>query len=312
MKKLPVIKADKWLNSRPLVQEDVQEKIILVDFWSSTCLHCRRDVKYLRKWWQKYKDKGFLLLGIHVPKFDFEKDENYLNSSLKELGIEWPVVMDDDFVNWHNFENTRRPERYISDIRGNIIYHQSGEGNYDEVEQIILGLLSAKNPDTSFPLRSNGKSEEDFCITHTPNLYCGYSRGGIVNREGYRLGRTIDYEKPRLIPDDSIGLSGKWRVGDEYLESVSDNAEVYLNFQAKEVNLIASSAKEEVSAEIKIDDNIPIVGEAGKNLNLAGEVNIKSPSIYQILNSKKSKRSTLKMLVRKGGVRIYSFSFYGC
>lgn len=131
----PEIVGDVWLGSKPFTKEDLKGKLVLVDFWTYSCVNCLRTIPYLKMWRDEYKDKGFLIIGIHTPEFDFEKNPKNVEKAIKDLGVGWPVVMDNEYINWNNFANHYWPAKYLVDKTGKIVYTHFGEGAYGETEQ---------------------------------------------------------------------------------------------------------------------------------------------------------------------------------
>ena len=117
MIKLPRIIGDTWINSKPLTSADLSGKAVLVDFWTHSCVNCLRTLPYLRKWWEKYQDNGLVMIGVHTPEFAFEKELSNVKKAVKDLGITWPIVLDNDYINWHNFKNQHWPAKYLSDMK---------------------------------------------------------------------------------------------------------------------------------------------------------------------------------------------------
>ena len=276
MIKLPDMSDHIWFNSAPLRSEDLKGKVVLYDFWTYSCVNCQRTFPYLRKWWDKYKDKGLILIGIHTPEFEFEKNPKNVEAALKEFNITWPVVLDNNYFLWDNFANRFWPAKYLVDKEGDLVYTHFGEGNYAETEKAIQALLK----DVSFPtivglprIEPEPKTTA-VCIPFTPETYCGYSRGRISNPGGYYQDRINDYVSLEVIAQDTIALQGKFLATREYVQSEEEGATLYLNFRATEVNLVMKPANDRATIEIMLN---------GKRLK---ELTIESATMYNLIKSK--------------------------
>ena len=147
--RLPAVIGDMWFNARPLAGEDLAGKVVLIEFWTYSCVNCQRTLPHVREWWKKYKDESFLIIGVHTPEFEFEKNPANVEAAIKDLGVEWPVVLDNDFTNWNNFANRYWPTLYLADGAGRIVYSHIGEGAYDMTEAEIGKLLGESLKDFS-------------------------------------------------------------------------------------------------------------------------------------------------------------------
>lgn len=306
MERLPEIKGDTWFNSEKLTKKDFEGKVVLIDFWTYSCVNCLRTLPFIRGWWEKYKDKGLMIVGVHSPEFEFEKDKNNVKKSLQKLNVTWPVVLDNEMINWNNFANRVWPAKYISDKKGNIVYTHFGEGSYKETEEVIQGLLKGNNmPD----LKDKEHSHGNVCFPATPELYCGYYRGRLANDGGYRKDKEADYKMPDHFSQDSIALSGRFFSDAEYVESRSSMVELHLNFQAVEVNLVMDSNK--ATVEILFNGN-PLGKDLWGSDVKSGEVDIKGPRMYNLLQTKNYTQGVLSVRAKKGNFKAFAFTFSGC
>jgi len=311
--KLPRIIGDDWINSGPLTSADFSGHAVLVYFWSYTCAASRRSLPYLKKWWERYSDKGLVIIGIHTPEFSFGKSKANVRKTVRELGIEWPIVLDNDLINWHDFKNEERPCRYLADQKGNLIYKSTDGNGFADTEQVIQGLVAASSPDLKLPRLVNHKHKhKKSCILPTPNLCIGNEQGAIINEEGYRLGEVYDYAKPDKIPEDCLALEGSWHTTEEYVESARAGAGLLLNFKGTEVNFIAQPIKTPASVKIFLNGKPLPRKFRGADLGLGGELMIKKPTLYNLARNKSPLKGNLEIVVQSGKLRAYAFSFYGC
>jgi thiol-disulfide isomerase/thioredoxin len=237
----PLEGATDWINSAPPDVKELRGKVVLVDFWTYSCINCQRTFPFLQQWWEKYKDRGFVIVGVHTPEFSFEKDSANVQQALRTYGVTWPVVLDNDMAIWNAYQNRYWPHKYLIDRAGRVVYDHIGEGGYIETERRIaatLGLDSAavqgeEPPSPSLP-------------SQTPELYAGYKRGEFANREPVRPDALNVFADPRRYPPDQIVLAGGWVVRDEYIQRAAESqpgeAKIVLRYQAKDVYAVLGNA----------------------------------------------------------------------
>lgn len=308
--KAPQIVGDVWFNTRPLSVSDLEGKAVLFDFWAYSCINCLRTLPYLKEWWAKYGKEDFLIIGIHTPEFEFEKDPENVEKAIKELGVTWPVVVDNDYLNWNNLANHYWPAKYLSDKNGNIVYKHFGEGNYKETEIKIRELLFGQEGFKKYKVDLDEHNHGNVCFIPTPELYCGYKRGILSNNEGYVFDREADYKRPEEIKIDSIALSGKFLAKSEFVETKSKDSEILLNFMATEVNLVLSDNGSKVQVFLNkkpIDNNM-----AGKDVDRLGQLTIKESRMYNLLKSSTLMEGILTVKPVSGSFKAYAFTFSGC
>src|SRR5579862_2045477 len=213
--------ATEWVNSPPVTESAVSGKVILVDFWTYTCINWRRTLPYVRAWAEKYKDHGLVVIGVHTPEFRFEKNMDNVRRETAALGISYPVAVDSDYAIWRTFNNQYWPALYLIDARGRIRHHQFGEGNYEEIERIIQQLLAEAGnvglPRELVSLDPQGaEAAADQRNLKTPETYVGYeqarrfaSAGGAVPDSALR------YAAPSTLRLNGWAIEGEWRIGAE-------------------------------------------------------------------------------------------------
>lgn len=313
MTRIPKIIGDTWFNSKPLLPENISGKVVLVDFWTYSCVNCQRTLPYLREWWRKYKDMNFLIIGIHTPEFEFEKNPRNVEKAAKDLGVEWPIVMDNEHVNWNNFANRYWPAKYLADAKGNIVYTHFGEGNYQETEQEIQALIKTNMGEAALPATEEKEhGHGNVCFPPTPETYCGYGRGNLSNRDGYAYDKIYGYERPEKIKEGTIGLEGKFLARPEYVESEESGATLCLQFHATEVNLVFAAPEKHAIVEILLTGK-PIPEEIrGRDVNKESEAEISASTLYNLLKSDKLVEGTLSIRAKRGKFQAYAFTFSGC
>ncbi|HET9129979.1 MAG TPA: thioredoxin family protein, partial [Terriglobia bacterium] len=233
-----------WLNSAPLMPESLRGKVVLVDFWTYSCINCLRALPYITTWYAKYKDHGLVVLGIHSPEFAFEKNENNVKRAVRDLGIKYPVALDNNYAIWQAFNNQYWPAHYFIDAKGHIRGHHFGEGNYDESEELIRQLLSEAGahdlPSAASDIRKDGiQASADEKHVGSPETYIGYDRAQhFVSSGGFGRGESKSYSTPDKLNLNEWGLSGSWRVEPEKAVSLGVGGKIVFRFHARDLHLV--------------------------------------------------------------------------
>ena len=242
MPSLPSIEARYWFNTGDTL--NLKGKVVLVDFWDYTCVNCIRTLPYLKEWYSRYKDDGLVILGVHSPEFEFAKKRENVLEALNNLGINYPVVMDNEFRIWTLFSNQYWPAKYLFDNDGTLRYVHFGEGGYGEFEQAMQKLLKGEDPNVKLPPIMEPIRATDVpgavCYRTTPETYLGYERGSIGNKEGYSDNEIVDYSEPTSIDDDRFYLVGKWEINPQFVRYAggSDSGKIMISYAAAEANLV--------------------------------------------------------------------------
>jgi thiol-disulfide isomerase/thioredoxin len=288
-----------WINSPALSIEQLKGKVVLVDFWTYSCINCVRTLPYLKQWYASYQDKGLVLVGIHTPEFEFEKNSANVKDAVKRFGIEYPVCLDNNFKTWQNYHNRFWPAHYLIDQEGIIRYIHFGEGNYVETENAIRALLQLPALDK--------KERREPIKAQTPETYLGYERGASY-RDALKKNESAAYDYQGPLVDDKVGLQGEWLATSQYIQSKSDKARLDLNFIASHVYCVME-AKQESPITVLLDGKPLATNYYGKDSNKQGQVVVKESRMYEILDLKAdSGRHTLTLEV-PAGVALYAFTF---
>lgn len=296
------VNPDSYINSEPFTLEEyIGKKVILIDFWTYSCINCQRTLPYLASWRDKYADQGLLIVGVHTPEFEFEKDRDNVIGAMERFGVEYPVIQDNDYQTWRAYNNRYWPRKYLIDIDGFIVYDHIGEGSYAETEEKIQELLAERAAVLGEDLKeqeiSDLEENVDFRQINTPELYFGHKfyRGNFANKEGIRPDETVTYTLPETLTDNNYHLEGTWHNAADYMELASDTGTIVLPYQAKNVNIVAS-------------------GPASLRLRLDGEViedsyEIDAETLYTVVEGDAYGKHTLTIEVMTPGFRIYTFTF---
>ena len=298
---------------------DAKGKVILVDFWTFSCINCIRTQPYLNAWQEKYADKGLVIVGVHTPEFDFEKKLENVQEAVKKAGITYPVVLDNDFATWSAYANRYWPHKYLIDAEGYIRYDHIGEGGYEETEEMIQQLL--KERDAKIALGENEMISDDvdantpdteFEKIQTPEIYLGYqfARQPIGNPEGFKPEQTVAYTLPSTLERNQFYLDGNWTNKSDYMELASDTGKIVLPYHAKNVNIVAGTTG---VVSVELDGNPISATEKGKSVTLnadgSNSVKISSQQLYSLVEDTNYFDKTITITVSGKGFRIYTFTF---
>lgn len=275
------------------IQNLIGKKVILVDFWTYSCINCQRTQPYLNAWYQKYKNEGLEIVGVHTPEFEFEKKYDNVKMAVERENIKYPVVLDNDYSTWRAYKNNYWPRKYLIDIDGYIVYDHIGEGAYDETEQEIqkalaerMHVLGLKGSVASGIANPQDAVGVDTSQPQSPEIYFGSARSGLVQ--------------------NGVSLFGDWNIAPEYAESKGE-ASITYTYRGKNVYIVASSP-DGVTAEIYRDG--ALVGSAGGKDVLNGTVMIKDEKLYHLISDPAGYGThTIEIRIPKAGFRAFTFTF---
>ncbi len=303
-----LIVGGQWFNlagNKPFTLQDKRGEVILIDFWTYTCINCIRTLPYLSSWHEKYKDKGLTIIGVHSPEFEFEKEAQNVQAAIDDFKIPYPVMQDNDFATWRAYNNRYWPAKYLIDKDGNIRYYHFGEGDYDKTESAIQALLAEAGQDLSQMKIGN---EQYKTVSATPELYLGYGRAEhLSSPEKIIPNKLISYTKPSFFPDNSFAFEGGVVVGEEY-SAPSSGSKLYLKFEAKDVYLVMRS-KNGQSGSIRVILDGDVVGSNGGEDVKNGIVTIQNDRLYKLIKLSESGRHELKLEFLDGNVELFAFTF---
>jgi len=278
-----------WLNSPPLTLESLRGKVVLVQFWTYSCINCVRTLPYVTKWYATYKDKGFVVVGVHTPEFAFERETANVETAIKRFGIKYPVAQDNQYRTWRAFENQYWPAAYLIDRSGKIVATQFGEGSYQQTENTIARLVGEPAPAAQ-------ASDPDLAGIETPELYFGSEKndGAIVASQDSAAGERT-YTLPDSVPQNRFALAGGWKLTADRATASADGVEILVRFNAAKVNLVAGSASPQ-TVSITVDGTPqPPVAIDGSRL-------------YPLYSGSGGEH-VLRLKVPKAGLSAYTFTF---
>lgn len=296
-----------WINSEPLTIEELtnQGKVVLVDFWTFSCINCIRTLPYLRDWHAKYSDKGLVILGVHAPEFEFEKDLDNLQEAVTDFDLKYPIVQDNDFTTWRAYKNRYWPAKYLIDSQGLLRYTHFGEGKYDETEKMIQKLLEEAGASVSdMPVENPQYSN----FAQTPETYLGYDRiNSFFSNEQITKDEPTQYTLPETILDDRFALNGEWTITSESSDA-GPNAELVLNFMSKDVFLVMTPKNgRATSVEVYLDDEL-VSDLAGDDV-VDGQVSVDQERLYHLIELPEPGTHTLKLVFPDGNIKAFAFTF---
>jgi cytochrome c biogenesis protein CcdA/thiol-disulfide isomerase/thioredoxin len=309
--------AVEWLNSPPLTPEQLKGKVVLVDFWTYSCINCVRSIPYVRAWADKYKDQGLVVIGVHAPEFAFEKNIDNVKQAVAKLKIDYPVAVDNDYAIWRAFDNEYWPADYFIDAKGQIRHHFFGEGDYAQSEKVIQQLLAEAGkgdlPTDLVAVNATGaEAASDAADVQSPETYVGYIRSENFASPGGAIGdKPHDYSPGDLKQLNDWGLSGDWTIGGQSATLNKADGAISFRFHARDLHLVLgpSGDGKPVRFRVTIDDAAP--GEShGADVNANGDGVVTDHRLYQLVRQNgpiKDRTFTIQFLDPE--VQAYAFTF---
>jgi thiol-disulfide isomerase/thioredoxin len=291
---------DGWLNSPPLTLADLRGKVVLIDFWTFSCVNCVRTIPHLKILYDDYKNDGFTIVGVHSPEFDFEKVPANVAAAVTRLGITWPVAIDSQMATWNAYQNEYWPAEYLLDQQGRIAYKSFGEGDYAQTDAAVAQLLKV----TTAPLPASTPVPDNT----TPELYAGSERGQLADNENYgNPGTPTAYPDPGPPQEqDAIQVTGTWTDEGEYLQA-DTTGHVRLNFTADSVYIVAGTPGPSLSVSVQLDGKTVSSANSGPALSNSG-FTVTRQDLFQLLSGVSSGYHLIDLTV-PAGFRIYTFTF---
>jgi thiol-disulfide isomerase/thioredoxin len=299
-----IIQGGEWFNSQPLTLQQLRGKVVLVDFWTYSCINCIRTLPYLKDWYAKYHDKGFEIIGVHSPEFEFEKKASNVSKAIADFEIKYPVMQDNDFKTWKAYSNQYWPAKYLIDKNGTIRYTHFGEGEYDKTEEIIQDLLKETGAEVTNEVNKN--SYEVYAQSH--ESYLGYERiEYLESPEEITPDISQSFTAPASLSSNTFSFQGTWTVGSQ--KAMPDaNALLRFNFSAKNVYLVMNP-KNGITGKVKVYLDDVLIGDQGGKDVVDNIVTVDSDRLYELVNLKEPGRHILKLEFLDGNVEAFAFTF---
>jgi len=309
--------AVEWINSPPLTPEALRGKVVLVDFWTYSCINCLRTLPYVRAWAEKYKDAGLVVVGVHTPEFAFEKQPANVRRAVKDLGIGFPVAVDSDYAIWRAFGNQYWPAFYLVDAQGRIRHHQFGEGKYAQSEQAIQQLLAeAGRPVASAGIVSPEGKGTQAAAAAEPALsgetYLGYEQAfNFASPGGISNDRARVYSGVSALRTNQWTLAGEWKVERERAVLAQPNGRIAYRFHARDLHLVLGPAADGKPVRFKVRiDGAPPLADHGTDTDAQGNGVIDGQRLYQLVRQTANEKDRLfEIEFLDAGAQAYAFTF---
>jgi thiol-disulfide isomerase/thioredoxin len=299
-----------WLNSKPLGLAELRGHVVLVDFWTLTCINWLRTEPYVRAWSQAYRDDGLVVIGAHTPEFSFEHEIERIRLATKAREIDYPVAVDNDYAIWSAFDNHYWPALYFIDVDGVIRDHHFGEGRYEQSERVIQRLLGVKRDLVS--VEGIGvEAEADWNHLRTPETYLGYERGEhLASPERAAFDQRQAYELPKHLPLNRWALAGEWTIGPENVVLDQAGGSIAYRFHARDAHLVLSPGERKpIPFRVRLDGEAP--GRShGVDVDEDGNGLLRDGRLYQLVRERDGVRErTLEITFLEPGAEAYAFTF---
>lgn len=291
-----------WINSSPLTLASLRGKVVVIDFWTYSCINCQRTLPYLKQWHKTYADKGLVIIGVHAPEFEFEKSEKNVRKAVEDFGLEYPIMQDNNFATWRAYENHYWPAKYFIDKDGYIRYTHFGEGAYDESERVIQELLKEAGAE-SVSQRIENPTYQNYA--QTPETYLGYERiRNFASPEKIVPNESKQYVLPARLSRNGVAYGGEWAVMGEYAHP-QKGAVLELDFEAKEVFLVMRPKSGVGQVRVLVDGEGRSLGEDVVD----GVVTVQADTLYRLVKLSAPGRHTLRLEFLDNNVEVYAFTF---
>ena len=306
-----------WLNSQPLTAASLRGRVVLVEFWTYTCINWRRELPYVRAWAEKYKDSGLVVIGVHTPEYEFEKNVDNVRREAKEMRVDYPVAIDSDGVIWRAFNNEYWPALYFIDAHGHIRHHHFGEGEYAESEMILRRLLaeagsSSLGPEVVSIETRGAEAGADWDNLRSPENYLGYQRTeNFASPGGATKGQRRTYTVPGRMKLNQWALSGDWTVGKNAAALNAANGRIAYRFHARDLHLVMGPAARGASVRFRVlIDGQPPGAAHGLDVDDQGSGTVSEQRLYQLIRQPKpiaDRQFEIEFL--DPGIETFAFTF---
>ncbi len=313
----PELEGGTWIQGGPIHLKELRGKaVVLVDFWDYTCVNCIRTLPYVEGWHRRYHTDGLVVVGVHAPEFSFAREGSHVAQAAVRFGLEYPIVLDNEYAIWRAYSNRFWPAKYLVDAKGSIRYYHFGEGEYKETEVAIQGLIRELNPGASLPPPMEPVRDSDrpgaVCYRVTPEVYLGYARGQFGNPESVVRDRPHDYRDIGPHVEGVSYLAGIWRIEQESACSEAPGAAISLRYTAKDVNLVMAPAE---GASVRAEITLEGAQRAGDDVKFDGKqgyITVDRPRMYSVVANESVVSGAMTIRAEAAGLAAYAFTFVSC
>ena len=303
-----------YINTTPdVIKHQLEGNVVLYDFWTYSCINCIRTLPYLTAWDDKYSDEGLVIVGIHTPEFEFEKDYDNVVFATEKFAIEYPVVQDNEKEIWNDFQNRYWPRKYIADHEGYIRFDHIGEGAYKETEKVIQSLLEKRSDVIGETIEKKelvNLDEFKHAAFRTPELYFGFNfaegRNQLGNEESFLKNQIVTYRLPEQFRQHYFYMEGMWKNNNDGMKLISDTGKIVLNFNAKQVNIVADG---NTVLNVKFDGNLIPKESRGLDVASNGTIIISEPRLYNLIELEQEGAHEIIIEVINPDFEIFTFTF---
>ena len=300
---------DHWLNSPPLTMAGLRGKVVLVDFWTYSCINCIRTLPYVESWYQKYAADGLVVVGVHTPEFAFEHDTANVADAVARFGITYPVAQDNEYSTWTAYGNEYWPADYLIDAQGRIAGTHFGEGDYVATEGEIRSLLSAARA-APLPSPASSAAAPPFVTYETGETYLGTDRSASMAGVGSTPPGTASYSFPSALPDDDYAFSGSFDAQPQYITALAAGDRLEMSFYARDVYLVMSSPTP-VEATVAVAGRDGPMANSTEDVAADGSMVVGGPRLYHLVHLGAPALATVEITFGAAGVQAYAFTFGG-
>jgi len=313
----PELEGGRWIQHGPVSLKALRDNaVVLIDFWDYTCINCIRTLPYVAAWHKRYRDSGLVIVGVHAPEFSFAREGSQVAEAAAQFGLEYPIVLDNEYAIWRAYSNRFWPAKYLIDAKGRIRYYHFGEGAYQETELAIQRLIRELNPAANLPPPMEPMRDADrpgaVCYRVTPELYLGYARGQLGNPGGAVRDRPHDYRDIGPRVEGMSYFAGIWRIEQECARIEAPGAAISLRYTAKDVNLVMAPP---AGASVRVEIMLEGVQRAGDDVKFDGQrvyLTVDRPRMYSVVANESVVSGGLTIRAEAAGLAVYAFTFISC
>jgi cytochrome c biogenesis protein CcdA/thiol-disulfide isomerase/thioredoxin len=294
---------EEWINASALKISALKGRVVLIDFWTYSCINCIRTIPYLNDWYKKYHQQGLVIIGVHTPEFDFEKNATNVQNAVRRYGIKYPVALDNLFVTWQNFANHYWPAHYLINQNGEVVYEHFGEGNYETTENNIRFLLGGDkiNP----PINSEEVQNNNL----TPETYLGYERADTNFSPVLTPNHSSEYHFTDKLASDAWELEGFWQVNADKISATQANASLRIHFNARKIFLVMGSrTKNNVPVSLLLNGKPLLITQQGRSV-INSQLVVDKYFLYEAISLPKFSHGVLQITPQEPGLDIYTITF---